>query len=263
MSFDFGDMNNDGRVDYVDQKIFDTQINPYSGEYEGPPVTTSHFDGRIILYIIIGAVAMLVIGFIDEHIGFFAQFLPAIVILFIIPWKKIKRTELPFASPTTTVIPVAGIVILVWLIINLYRRMVAGDYYDFSFFVGRIFGNYLSMLLGVILLSIACKKKKYKMFLWGILFFGSTAPLLLSTIVLNPGIYLTRGYILGILSLASYLLTVISLILPEKRALSICAFICSVLWLVVGKNLIAIFMGIVAFLVFFCNTGKKNNSTAK
>ena len=31
----WGDLNGDGRSDYVDQKIFDTQINPYSGEYQG------------------------------------------------------------------------------------------------------------------------------------------------------------------------------------------------------------------------------------
>ena len=31
----WGDLNGDGRSDFVDQKIFDTQINPYSGEYQG------------------------------------------------------------------------------------------------------------------------------------------------------------------------------------------------------------------------------------
>ena len=29
------DFNGDGKSDYVDYKIFNTQINPYSGEYEG------------------------------------------------------------------------------------------------------------------------------------------------------------------------------------------------------------------------------------
>ncbi len=35
MSFDFGDMNNDGRIDYVDQKLFDMYCNPNSSDYEG------------------------------------------------------------------------------------------------------------------------------------------------------------------------------------------------------------------------------------
>ena len=34
MSYNWGDYNGDGKTDYVDYKIFTTQVNPYSGEYQ-------------------------------------------------------------------------------------------------------------------------------------------------------------------------------------------------------------------------------------
>lgn len=34
MSNNWGDFNGDGRTDYVDYKIFTTQVDPYSGEYQ-------------------------------------------------------------------------------------------------------------------------------------------------------------------------------------------------------------------------------------
>lgn len=34
MSSNWGDYNGDGRTDYVDYKIYTTQVDPYSGEYQ-------------------------------------------------------------------------------------------------------------------------------------------------------------------------------------------------------------------------------------
>lgn len=34
MSANWGDFNGDGRTDYVDYKIYTTQVDPYSGEYQ-------------------------------------------------------------------------------------------------------------------------------------------------------------------------------------------------------------------------------------
>ena len=35
MASNWGDFNGDGKTDYVDYKIYTTQVDPYSGEYQG------------------------------------------------------------------------------------------------------------------------------------------------------------------------------------------------------------------------------------
>ena len=250
MSWNPGDFNNDGRVDYVDQKIFDTQINPYSGEYQGPSSGSSGFDATIIIYGILAVAALFVIGFIDEHVGFFAQFLPAVAMMFFVPWKKLRQTDLPFSAPFTTLIPLAGAAVLLWMVITAYRRIANGDYYSSGFFTYYAVRTYLSPLLGVILTFIACRKNKYKLLLIGVLFIGATAAMLLVNIILNSSAYSSRGIFIGILSFATYVLTLVCLMLPKKRTLCIVTLICAAIWLLLTRNPISVFLALTALAVF-------------
>ena len=53
MSSNWGDFNGDGKTDYVDYKIFSTQVDPYSGEYQGNVSSSSSGCSGIIWLLII------------------------------------------------------------------------------------------------------------------------------------------------------------------------------------------------------------------
>lgn len=87
----WGDLNGDGRSDYVDQKIFDTQINPYSGEYNSvqPGSSSGEAFSKIIGFVLMFFAAGAIVAF--PIVGvLIAAF---IIFIYVLLKKSNKRAE--------------------------------------------------------------------------------------------------------------------------------------------------------------------------
>ena len=68
MSSNWGDFNGDGKTNYTDYKIYTTQVDPYSGEYQGHNSRSSGGSG-ILLYILF--VLAIIVLFLYPIVGLF------------------------------------------------------------------------------------------------------------------------------------------------------------------------------------------------
>ena len=77
MSSNWGDFNGDGKTNYTDYKIYTTQVDPYSGEYQGHSSRSSGGSG-ILLYIlfILGIIILCLHSEIAIYIGLAIVVLP-------------------------------------------------------------------------------------------------------------------------------------------------------------------------------------------
>ena len=133
MAFTPGDFNGDGRSDYVDYNIYTTQVDPYSGEYQGPSTSSGGGGGSAILAL--GFVGFLVLCFfaaMGDSVIVFRQFLYSGALLLLFPWKKFDRASYPLRKPYSIVVSILSFLVpaaIATLIISVSKSsFVVGVY---------------------------------------------------------------------------------------------------------------------------------------
>ena len=159
MSFTPGDFNGDGRADYVDYKIFTTQVDPYSGEYQGPSTSSGGGGSGILVLGFLGFLVMSFFAAMGDTIIIFRQFLYSGALLLLFPWKKFNRALYPFRKPYGTILSLlsflipASIAALIYLMPN--SHFTVGLYQKFEYEMEAFLIYYWPLIAYLILIFIS------------------------------------------------------------------------------------------------------------
>lgn len=161
MGFTPGDFNGDGRSDYVDYKIFTTQVDPYSGEYQGPSSSSGGGGSGILALGFLGFLVMSFFAAMGDDVIIFRQFLYSGALLFLFPWKKFNRALYPFRKPYGTIVAVlsfltpASIAALVYYLEKSFFTI--GIYYKYEVELEAFLIYYWPLIAYLILVFVASK----------------------------------------------------------------------------------------------------------
>ena len=162
MSWTPGDYNNDGKADYVDYKIYTTQIDPNSGEYQGPPSSSGSGIGSLITWGIIAFIALAAFSFVAENIGSTAQFLYALALIIAFQWKGCNLKYFPMKKVYSRILSLLTLALIIWLIYNTSARLTAmmagGRYINSADYWLNFIDEYSAAIIGGLLLILGLLK---------------------------------------------------------------------------------------------------------
>ena len=227
MAWQPGDMNRDGRVDYVDQKIFDTQMNPYSGEFQGESVSreTGEAIGRIVAFFILGFIILFVITLISENLDFLPQF-SGLILVAVLPWKKLKGMEFALKKPWFGIVFGALLALLIFKIL----RNAAFDDEDF-------YREDLGIVLALIMFFWSQGKNNSSLIAGlclalGFYLSGRVRLLIIFFRMLAAGYFNMLSLITNLVIIAAFVFILLSAILRRVKWLPFAALACSLFFVV-------------------------------
>ena len=166
MANSFGDFNGDGRSNYVDYKIFTTQVDPGSGEYQGVNSSNRNYGGSIgysfgsfindLPYAPFVAVFIVIVSAIAIYFNldslfasiFFFQFILLMIVLLV---RIANRTENIDDKTKTTLMVILrnNTIRIVALIISVILFFIVAVIYREEEFGGKNFLKCVSLLISI------------------------------------------------------------------------------------------------------------------
>ncbi len=253
----WGDLNGDGKSDYVDQKIFDTQINPYSGEYQGP-TPSSGSDGSILIWGLIVLVALVVLSYIAQNIDLYGQFVCAVALIIAFRWRGFNNTHYPINRSYAKVLALLTVVVFALIACQRYVFNTSDhSYYSVVSLIAELIAYEMAKIVATVLLVRAFLKSTPVLTIIGMALFSGRLLGIVATPIFENHLlnwYTPIGLISMALPLVDYFMLTAAFKKPQNRTLSIIVIILSLLSLGISLLVFKSFLAFYPEVVLFCGT---------